>query len=42
MQRVLMEGEVVTGVTTMLMDTGLDTGDMLEKSELAIGEDMTL
>lgn len=42
MQRVLMKGETVTGVTTMLMDTGLDTGDMLEKSELAIGEDMTL
>lgn len=42
MQRAIMEGETVTGVTTMLMDIGLDTGDMLEQSELAIGEDMTL
>lgn len=42
MQRALMAGETVTGVTTMLMDVGLDTGDMLEKSELAIGGDMNL
>lgn len=42
MQRVLMDGETVTGITTMLMDVGLDTGDMLEKSQLSIGPDMTL
>lgn len=42
MQRVIMDGEAVTGVTTMLMDIGLDTGDMLEKSELAIAPDMNL
>ena len=29
MQRAIMEGEKETGVTTMLMDEGLDTGDML-------------
>ena len=42
MQRVIMDGENITGVTTMLMDIGLDTGDMLEKSQLTIGPDMTL
>ena len=37
----IMNGEKVTGVTTMLMDTGLDTGDMLLKEEVAISPDMT-
>ena len=37
----IMNGEKVTGITTMLMDTGLDTGDMLLKEEVAISPDMT-
>lgn len=39
MQRAIIEGERVTGITTMYMDVGLDTGDMLLKSELPLGED---
>ena len=42
MQRCLMAGETVTGVTTMFMDAGLDTGDMLLRKEVAIDADMTL
>ena len=38
MQRAIMDGHTVTGVTTMQMDVGLDTGDMLLKTEVAIGE----
>ena len=38
MQRAIMDGEKVTGITTMYMDVGLDTGDMLLKSEIAIEE----
>ena len=38
-QWALINGEKVTGVTTMLMDKGLDTGDMLLKSELEIQAD---
>ena len=34
----VINGEEVTGVTTMKMDEGLDTGDMLLKSEITIGE----
>lgn len=37
-QRAVMNGDKVTGVTTMLMDKGLDTGDMLLKREYEIGE----
>ncbi len=37
----IMQGEKVTGVTTMLTDVGLDTGDMLLRSETPIGEDET-
>jgi methionyl-tRNA formyltransferase len=37
----IMEGEKVSGNTTMLMDVGLDTGDMLMKQEVEISEDMT-
>ena len=33
----IIEGDKVTGVTTMLMDEGLDTGDMLLKKEVEIG-----
>ena len=39
MQRALMEGEKVTGVTTMYMAEGLDTGDMLEKAEYPITDE---
>lgn len=34
----LVNGEQETGVTTMLMDVGLDTGDMLLKASSVIGE----
>lgn len=34
----VINGEDVTGVTTMLMDKGLDTGDMLLAEETKIGE----
>ena len=34
-------GETVTGVTTMLMDEGMDTGDILETIEVSIGETET-
>ncbi len=42
MQRCLMAGETVTGVTTMFMDAGLDTGDMLLREEVQIDADMNL
>lgn len=38
MQRAIMEGKAKTGVTTMQMDVGLDTGDMLLVGEIEIGE----
>ena len=38
MQRAIMDGDKVTGITTMYMDVGLDTGDMLLKSEIVIEE----
>ena len=38
MQRAIMDGDKITGITTMYMDVGLDTGDMLLKSEVAIEE----
>lgn len=37
----IIEGEKITGNTTMLMDEGLDTGDMLLKSEIEIIDNMT-
>ncbi len=39
--KVIVDGETETGVTTMLMDVGLDTGDMLVKRSLAIGPNET-
>ena len=42
MQWCVINGEEKTGVTTMFMDAGLDTGDMLLKAEFPIGEDTTL
>lgn len=40
-QWAIANGEKVTGVTTMKIDAGLDTGDMLLKAETDIGEDET-
>lgn len=37
----VINGDKTTGVTTMLMDTGLDTGDILLVSETQIGEEET-
>jgi len=39
--KMIMEGEEVGGVTTMFMDVGLDTGDMLVKKSLPIGFEET-
>ncbi|MCC2607232.1 methionyl-tRNA formyltransferase [Planctobacterium marinum] len=40
-QRAIWAGDKTTGVTIMNMDIGLDTGDMLLKSEIAITADDT-
>lgn len=37
----LINGEIRTGNTTILMDTGIDTGDILMKSEFDVPESMT-
>lgn len=37
----LLNGETVTGVTSILMEEGLDTGDMLIRRETEIGENET-
>jgi len=37
----IINGDKVTGVTSMYMDVGLDTGDMLIKREVEILPDMT-
>lgn len=37
----ILNGETETGVTSMQMDVGLDTGDMLIKKAMSIPEDMT-
>ena len=39
MQRAIIEGEKVTEVTIQQMDVGVDTGDMLLRSEVEIAED---
>ncbi len=36
MQRAIIDGETVTGITTMFMAKGMDTGDMLLKTEVEI------
>ncbi len=38
MQRAIIDGKKTTGITTMFMDVGLDTGDMLLKCEVDILE----
>lgn len=37
-QRCIIGGEKITGVTTMYMEKGLDTGDMIFKEKIEIGE----
>ncbi len=39
MQRAILDGKTVTGITTMFMAEGLDTGDMLLRAEVEIAED---
>ncbi|ABA87505.1 methionyl-tRNA formyltransferase [Syntrophotalea carbinolica DSM 2380] len=39
--KAVVDGEQVTGVTTMLMDVGLDTGDILVKRATEIGNEET-
>lgn len=40
-QQSVLNGDRVTGITTMLMDVGLDTGDILLTEETKIGENET-
>lgn len=37
----VLNGDKKTGITTMFMDSGMDTGDMILKEEVEIGEDET-
>jgi methionyl-tRNA formyltransferase len=41
LQRCLLAGETLTGVTIMLLDAGMDTGPVLAQRELPIKEDET-
>ncbi len=41
-QRAVIDGKTVTGVTTMYMDKGLDTGDMIFAEKTEIGENETV
>lgn len=40
-QWAVLNGDKTTGITTMYMDVGMDTGDMILKQETEIGEDET-
>lgn len=40
-QWAVLNGDKTTGITTMYMDEGMDTGDMILKQEIEIGEDET-
>ena len=40
-QRSILNGDKTTGVTTMYMDEGMDSGDMILKKEVEIGENET-
>lgn len=40
-QQAVLNGDKITGITTMLMDAGLDTGDVLMTSKTEIGENET-
>ena len=37
----ILNGDKTTGITTMYMDVGMDTGDMILKEKVEIGEDET-
>lgn len=37
----IINGDKITGITTMYMDIGMDTGDMILKEEIEIGENET-
>lgn len=41
-QRAVLDGKKETGVTTMYMDVGLDTGDMIFSEKITIGETETV
>ncbi len=41
LQWVVLNGEKETGITTMMMDVGMDTGDMLEKVTVAMDDKET-
>jgi methionyl-tRNA formyltransferase len=38
-QRAILEGDEVTGVSVMLIDEGLDTGPVLARAEVVVGDD---
>ena len=40
-QWAVLNGEKITGITTMFMDEGMDTGDMILKQEVEIGDNET-
>lgn len=40
-QWAILNGDAVTGVTTMRMDAGVDTGDIIAEREVAVAEDET-
>ncbi len=40
-QRAILDGKTTTGITTMLTDVGVDTGDILLKAETPIGPNET-
>jgi len=40
-QWAIARGEIITGVTTMKIDAGLDTGDILQQQEISIAPDDT-
>lgn len=40
-QWAVLNGDKETGITTMFMDVGMDTGDMILKEKIQIGEDET-
>ena len=42
MQWAIINGEKTTGITTMFMDVGMDTGDMLLKEEMEIKDEYNL
>lgn len=39
--RAIIDGETETGVTTIFMDEGIDTGDMIVRKAAPVGEDQT-